>query len=484
MLPESIPTVRLTAQYLSLDGRPLSGSVEFQPPALLTHAEADLFVGGPTVASLDSEGRIDVTLPATDAEGWNPFGWTYAVTERIAGVGRNRAYRIALPAAVSEMDLADIAPADPAGAQYVSVPGPEGPQGEPGPQGPAGPVRSVNGHTETDIVLAAADLGAVATSAAGRAGGIAQLDAGGKVPLTQLPDGTGQGVTSLNGKTGAITLAAADLGALTPATADTRYLAVGAAPVTSVNGQTGAITLTSGDLGAVSADQAVLLTGAQTVAGAKTFSTVPTVSADPANGNQLARRSYVEKVAATGVWTPAALGFKAWAFDPATSSVTNPQYCINGTVYLIGVPLTADTTITNVVFYVPGFAGSGLAATSYAGLYNSSGTRVGVTGTLDKLITKTEGTTVVLKLTTAYAAPAGNYWVALLINGPDPKTNGPAFMVGASVGNFPGGSARIGSAFVRHARLSTTGQISLPTQFTPSATTVIADANAIWAAVS
>ncbi|MDP5314036.1 phage tail protein [Streptomyces poriferorum] len=482
MLPESIPTVHLTAQYLSLDGRPLSGNVEFQPPVLLTHAEADLFVGGPTLAALDAEGRIDVTLPATDAEGWNPFGWTYTVTERIAGAGRNRTYRIALSATVPEIDLADIAPADPAGAQYVTVPGPAGPQGEPGPQGPAGPVRSVNGHTEGDIILLASEVGAVASSAAGQAGGVAQLDAEGKVPKAQLPDGTGEGVTSVNGQTGTVTLAAADLGALTPASADTRYLAIGAAPVTSVNGQTGAITLTSGDLGAVSADQAVLLSGAQTIDGAKTFSTAPAVSADPADANQLVRRSYVDTVASSGTWTPASLGFKAWAFDPAASSVVNPQYCISGTVYLIGIPLTTDATITNVVFYVPGFVGTGLAATSFAGLYTSTGARVGLTGTLDKLITKTEGATFVLKLTTAYVAAAGNYWVALLINGPDPKTNGPAFMVGASVGNNPGGSARMPNHFVRHARLAATGQTSLPTSFTPS--TIVADTNAIWAAVS
>ncbi|MEU0600141.1 phage tail protein [Streptomyces sp. NPDC006393] len=482
MLPESIPTVRLTAQYLSLDGRPLSGSVEFQPPALLTHSDADVFVGGPTTAALDSEGRIDVTLPATDAEGWNPLGWTYTVTERLGGVGRPRTYHIALSAAAPVVDLADIAPADPAGTQYVTVPGPAGPQGEPGPQGPAGPVRSVNGHTEADIILTAAEIGALATSAAGKAGGVAQLDAGGKVPLSQLPDGTGGGVTSVNGQTGAVTLAAADLGALTQAAGDARYLAIGSAPVLSVNGQTGAITLTAADLSAVPADQAVLLTGAQTVAGAKTFSTVPTVTADPANGNQLVRRSYVDAVASSGTWTPAALGFKAWAFDPAASSVTSPQYCINGTVYLIGVPLTTAATITNVVFYVPGYVGGTLAATSYAGLYTSAGARVGVTGSLDRLITATEGTTFVLKLTTAYAAAAGNYWVALLVNGPDPKNSGPAFMVGASVGDFPGGSARMPGAFVRHARLAATGQTSLPASFTPS--TVVTDANAIWAAVS
>ncbi|WP_320784693.1 phage tail protein [Streptomyces sp. CRN 30] len=482
MLPDSIPTVRLTAQYLALDGRPLGGTVEFAPPSLLTHSDADLFVGGPTTASLDSDGRLDVTLPATDAEGWNPLAWTYTVTERLNGLSRSRTYRIALAASVPEVDLADLAPADPGGPQYVTVPGPQGPQGEPGPEGPAGPVRSVNGHTEADIILTASEVGALASAAAGQASGVAQLDATGKVPLAQLPDGTGDGVTSVNGLTGAVTLAAADLGALTPAAADARYLAVDGAPVVSVNGQTGAVTLTASGLGAVPADQAVLLTGDQTVAGAKTFSTVPAVTADPADGNQLVRRSYIDTRVPSGMWTPAALGFKAWTFDPAASSPSTAQYCINGNVYLAGVPLSTESTITNVVFYVAGFVGTGLAATSYAGLYDSAGKRVGVTGTLDKLITKTEGTTFVLKLTTAYAAAAGNYWVALLINGPDPRTNGPGFMVGASMGAYPGGSARMPNAFVRHGRLTATGYTSLPTSFTPS--TIVADANAIWAAVS
>ncbi|GHF14432.1 phage tail protein [Streptomyces fumanus] len=482
MLPESIPTVRLTAQYLALDGRPLGGTVEFAPPSLLTHSDADVFVGGPTTASLDAEGRLDVTLPATDADGWNPLAWTYTVTERLNGLSRTRTYRIALAQSVPEVDLADLAPADPAGPQYVTVPGPQGPQGEPGPQGPAGPVRSVNGHTEADIILTASEVGALPAAAAGQPSGVAQLDATGKVPLTQLPDGTGDGVTSVNGRTGAVTLAAADLGALTPAAADARYLAIDGAPVLSVNGQTGAVTLTASGLGAVPADQAVLLTGTQTVAGAKTFSTVPAVTADPATDNQLVRRSYVDTRASSGVWTPAALGFKAWAFDPAASSPSTAQYCINGNVYLIGVPLTTAGTINNVCFYVAGYAGTGLAATSFAGLYDSAGKRVGVTGTLNTLITATEGTTFVLKLTTAYAAAAGNYWVALLINGPDPRTNGPGFMVGASMGSFPGGSARMPGAFVRHGRLPTTGLTALPTSFTPS--TIVADANAIWAAVS
>ncbi|NEE46384.1 phage tail protein, partial [Streptomyces sp. SID8455] len=99
MLPETIPTVTLTARYLTPDGRPMSGTVDFRPPALLTHAGEDLFLGGPTRATLDPEGRLRLVLPATDGPGWNPAVWTYTVTERLSGLGRNsRSYQIVLSA--------------------------------------------------------------------------------------------------------------------------------------------------------------------------------------------------------------------------------------------------------------------------------------------------------------------------------------------------------------------------------------------------
>ncbi|MFD7918919.1 phage tail protein [Streptomyces sp. NPDC059740] len=481
MLPESIPTVRVTAHYLALDGSPLAGQVVFQPPSLLTHSAADLFVGGPTAVPLDAEGRLEVELPATDADGWNPAGWTYTVTERLAGTARPRTYQIALAAAVPQIDLADIAPADPGTPQYVSVPGPAGPAGEPGPQGPPGPVRSVNGRSETDVVLTAGDLGAVATTDVSAPGGVAALGPDGLVPASQLPAGTGGGVSSVNGQSGKVVLTAADLGALTPAAGDARYLPVDGVPVTSVNGRTGAVALTAADVQAVDAGTAVLLTGDQTVAGAKSFATPPSAAADPTGADQLARRSYVDRVAGVGSWSPGDLGFLSWAFDPAASSASAVQYCLNGTVYLSGVVLTSDAKISNVVFYVPGYVGGTLTANSYAGLYTGSGALVGTTASLTSL-KATEGTTAVLPLTTAYNAKAGRYWVALLVNGPSVKTNGPAFMVGASMGDNPGGAARMPGNFVRHCRLATTGLTALPGNFTPS--TVVADANAVWAAVS
>ncbi|MTE19495.1 phage tail protein [Streptomyces sp. TRM43335] len=485
MLPESIPTVTVTARYLTPDGRPMTGTVEFRPPALLTHADTDVILGGPTVVALDDEGRIDTVLPATDGEGWNPSEWAYTVTEQLSGLSRKRTYRIVLPTARPRVDLADIAPVDPATPDYVAVPGPQGPPGEPGPQGPPGEpgaVRSVNGHTDADIVLDAADVAAVPAASVGAPGGVASLDAQGLVPAEHLPAGTGGAVASVNGLTGEVVLTAADVGALDPATADGRYLTADEVPVSSVNGRTGAVELSAGDVSAVPAGEAVLLAGGQTVTGAKTFTVPPSTSADPATGDQLARRSYVDAVSAAGTWAPAALGFAGWSFDPATTSATTPQYCINGWLYLIGVPLHAPHTVSNVVFYTPGYVGGTLSSNSYAGLYTSAGQRVGVTESLSGAIPANRGRTIVIPLDAPYSAQPGSYWIALLVNGPSDKGDGPGFARGAGIGNAPAGSARMPGAFVRHGRLSSTGQTSLPASFNPS--TVVADSNAIWAALS
>ncbi|MBW1601321.1 phage tail protein [Streptomyces sp. JJ66] len=483
MLPATLPTVTVTARYLTPDGRPMTGLVEFRPPAMLTHSDADVMVGGPTVARLDAEGRISVVLPATDGPGWNPATWTYTVSEQLAGVTPRRTYQIVLPAAQPQLDLADVVPADPATPHYVAVPGPAGPPGAPGPQGPRGEpgaVHSVNGHTEPDITLTAADVAAVPAASVGAASGVAALDAQGLVPAAQLPSGTGGAVASVNGATGDVVLTAADVGALDQATADGRYLT--RAPVDSVNGRTGAVTLGAADVGAVPAGDAVLLSGPQAITGAKSFAVPPSAAADPASGDELARRSYVDAVSAAGSWSPAAVGFAGWSFDPATTSADTAQYCVNGWLYLIGVPLHAPHTIFDLVFYTAGYGGGALSSSSYAGLYTGAGTRVGVTQPLTQLIPANEGQTVVCPLTSPYAAQPGNYWIALLINGPNPRSDGPGFARGASIGNAPAGSARMPGAFVRHGRLSSTGRTSLPSSFNP--TSVVADSNAIWAALA
>ncbi|EFL21903.1 LigA protein [Streptomyces himastatinicus ATCC 53653] len=262
MLPESIPTVKVTGRYLDPSGQPLAGQIVWRAPALLTFGAADVMLSGPVTAPLDATGAFAVILPATDAPDMNPSGWSYTVTEQLTGVASNRSYQILLPAAEPVVDLADLAPTNPSTPNYVAVKGASayevavasgyegtvtdwlsslvgptgpqgppgatgatgatgaaGPQGIPGPDGAPGVVQSVNGQSVADVQLDAADVHAVPDTAPGAPGGVATLDATGKVPAAQLPTSTGEGVVSVNGDRGPdVVLDAAKVGAI-PATA-------------------------------------------------------------------------------------------------------------------------------------------------------------------------------------------------------------------------------------------------------------------------
>ncbi|MER5887131.1 hypothetical protein ABT160_25185 [Streptomyces sp. NPDC001941] len=122
-LPTEIPTVRVHGQYRGPDGRALAGTITFTAPGLLTFPASDLFIGGPVVATLDETGAFSVTLPATDAPQMNPSGWAWAVKENLAGIIGSRSFALLLPKAVPDIDLADVAPADPTTPNYVPVPG-------------------------------------------------------------------------------------------------------------------------------------------------------------------------------------------------------------------------------------------------------------------------------------------------------------------------------------------------------------------------
>ncbi|MFG3284693.1 phage tail protein [Streptomyces sp. NPDC048111] len=483
MLPSTIPTVTVTARYLTPAGIALSGTVTFSAPALLTHTESDVILGGPIVAQLDADGRISAVLPATDAPGMNPAKWQYTVTEQLSGLPANRTYNIVLPAARPAVDLADLAPADPQAPEYVAVPGPPGPAGAQGPAGPAGApgaVRSVNGRTSADIVLGADDVKAVPAASAGAAGGVATLDAAGRVPAAQLPPGTVDPVSSVNGKKGVVVLSAADVNALDQAAGDLRYVRPEGLPVQSVNDRTGKVVLDAASVGAAPLGSAVLLSGTQSIDGAKTFTAAPSTPDTPTAAGHLTRKAYVDAVATPGTWAPGDLGFKAWGFDPAATSGTRSQYCGAGSVYLMGVRLNTPATLSSLVFYCTGYVGGTLSEATYAGLYDANGTRVGITGSLKDVIK--DGATAVCPLTKSYDAAAGNYWVALLVNGPSEPGKGPAFAMGAGAGERPAGSARMPNAFARYGRLPATGQASLPTTFAPK--TVITDTNSLWAAVA
>lgn len=107
-LPDTIATVAIVATYLTPDGGPASGSVSFTPSVSAATSGASLPIA-PFSVELDSTGSLSVDLAATDDPDWAAPGFTYLVTERIAGA-RTRSYSISVPAAAVTLDLATVAP--------------------------------------------------------------------------------------------------------------------------------------------------------------------------------------------------------------------------------------------------------------------------------------------------------------------------------------------------------------------------------------
>lgn len=471
MLPSAIPTVTVTARYLSPDGNALTGSVVFEPPPLLTHSASDVMLGGPVTGVLDADGRISVTLPATDTPGMNPQNWAYTVTEKLSGVRGRGPYKILLPTAQPKADLADIAPTDPGTPDYVAVAGLPGPAGPPGPTGPAGPVRSVNGHSETDIRLGAEDVGALPADGGTVAGPLTvtgtftargadvqdatgatrvRIDPAGRLTATADAQFTGnvqigaavadaaggQAVLGIknatavpNGKPtdGIVVYANGGVLAYRKPDGTTVTLDERAAGVRSVNTRSGDVQLTAADVGAEPTGRAVLLAGAQTVDGAKTFSAVPSAKADPTAPEHLARKSYVDGVARTNDWAPADLGFVAWTFDPGLGDGQSAQNSTpgdipaSGRIYYNAVILRSAATVKEICVHTLGYSGAsgGIGPGSFAGIYNAAGKRLAQTADLSMVYQEVHdvgGATSFLPLSSAVTLQPGIYMVALLLN--------------------------------------------------------------------
>ncbi|MBP0456259.1 collagen-like protein [Streptomyces montanisoli] len=451
MLPEGIPTVTVTGRYLFPDGRPLSGQVVFRAPALLTFADDDVILGGPVTASLDEQGAFKVTLPATDAPGMNPGGWSYAVAEQFASVAQNRTYQILLPAESPAVDIADLAPTDPTTPNYVAVRGDsayevavaqgfvgtveqwlaslvgpqgeqgltgeqgpqgvQGPQGDTGPQGPPGVVQSVNGQAVAEVELGAVDVHAVPDTAPGAAGGVAQLGDDGKVPAAQLP--TLGAVESVNEQTGAVVLDAADVQAIPAAEKGADN---GVAPLNEFgNVPTANLPDLSGSYVAVSTRGA-----AGGVATLDSAGIVPAAQLPPPSNE----------------FRPADLALKAWAFDPGLGQ-SEVKYPSSGSLRVTAVQLHNTETVSSIVWHLFGY-NAGITAGD-AGIFDSSGARLRTTGDLSVSGKVPQehgvgGHTYAIPLTSSVTLAPGIYYLAFWMT--YTSGNGPGMLVSESNGNF------------------------------------------------
>ncbi|GAA2192734.1 hypothetical protein [Streptomyces bangladeshensis] len=326
------------------------------------------------------------------------------------------------------------------------------------------------------------------------------IDVAGGQPATVIEVNTsivmpGQGsVTSVNGLTpgpdGNLILGSADVGADTAGAASTAVAAHTAAnlsdlasPATARTnlGLGGAATLNVGTTaGTVAAGDDSRLSNARTpTAHASTHASGGTDPITPAAIGALTQSDadarYLTLAAYGNAWTPSDQGLIAWSFDPACCSTSGTTLSA-GFIYLIEIVLRQAATISKVNVVI-GTAGSGLTAGQcLAGLYDTSGTRRGITG--DMSTTWNSAGNKAMSLTTPYSAAAGRYYLALLHNG----TTSPTFACGSTLGaNFTPGNANLAAGSYRFCR-SASGQTSLPTSITLSGYTP--DANNVWVGAS
>lgn len=188
--------------------------------------------------------------------------------------------------------------------------------------------------------------------------------------------GTPVGVASVNGKTGAVTLAASDVGAATKADIATEIAKIPAQKVTSVNTKTGDITLTASDVGAATATDIATaissITHPVTSVAGRTGAVTLSASDVGAATEQYVRDQIAQIPAApaapvqsvngkTGTVTLSAADVGAATtadINSAISGITHPVASVNGktgTVVLSAKDVGAATTedITKAVSAIP-----------------------------------------------------------------------------------------------------------------------------------
>jgi hypothetical protein len=191
--------------------------------------------------------------------------------------------------------------------------------------------------------------------------------------------------------------------------------------------------------------------------------TAPTAASSDVS-TQLATDAFVASQLADA---PNRRGLIAWTFPPSQilTEAASTGNVPSGDIILVKTWVEAAQTITNIVLAIGNAVGATLTANEcFVGLYDHTGTLQGVSAD-QSTAWSTAGNAnsdLVIPLTTPYAAPAGFYWIAYLLNG----TTGPilCFADGSN-------SSRINfglTAATAYAGLLTGAHAALPASFSPS----------------
>lgn len=149
---------------------------------------------------------------------------------------------------------------------------------------------------------------------------------------------------------------------------------------------------------------------------------------------------------------PADLGMLAWNYDPVTAG--SGTATTSGTLYVLGVPVREQLSVTNVELYLSTLGASLTSGQNLVALFNSSGTQIGVSADQTSAW-QTGGTTgpkIIPLVGGPYTLPAGLYYVAVLTVG---SSTMPAFLRGGLVNTA--GAADGGHLTAANFRFATNG---------------------------
>jgi hypothetical protein len=223
-------------------------------------------------------------------------------------------------------------------------------------------------------------------------------------------------------------------------------------PVTSVNTKTGDVSLTAADVSAIPTSQKAAASGV--------------ASLD--SGTKVPIAQLPDSSVPSG-FTPESIGLKAWAGDPAaTASGFDYPGVVKGR--MAAVYVNRSMSVSKIAWHMFGYAG-GLLTGSWAGIYSTSGTLMRATGDMSTASYEpaeqhtTGGAVSTSNLTSAVTLAPGVYYVIWRFNYTASPVDGPALMRFDSASTC---AAVYGATSVRRFGAFVSTDTSAPSTISPS----------------
>lgn len=149
---------------------------------------------------------------------------------------------------------------------------------------------------------------------------------------------------------------------------------------------------------------------------------------------------------ANGLWNPEDMGLVQWAYDPALINGLTGTNPASGTVRMVRMPrLPEPQTVNSVSFFIGSAAVAPTAGQCFAGVYNSSGVRLGQSADISGQLGVSG--MVNFALTAPLVLPAGDYFATILMNASGVPSlgvsNSPGLHANSVNGNLTASIARV-----------------------------------------